>query len=75
MDFGKSDAGHLRIVRILGGTFEGEKLSGKILNGGGDWQTLRDDGVMELEVRCLMQADNGALIHLTGQGMRHGPRK
>ena len=73
LDFGKSDAGHLRIVRILGGTFEGEKLSGKILNGGGDWQTLRDDGVMELEVRCLMQADNGALIHLTGQGMRHGP--
>ena len=71
LDFGKGDAGHLRVVNILGGSFEGERVSGKILSGGGDWQTLRDDGVMDLEVRCLMQADSGALIHLTGQGMRH----
>jgi len=73
LDFGSGPAGHLRIVRITGGNFEGRRVSGDVLEGGGDWQTLRDDGVAELDVRCLLRAKSGALVHLYGTGMRHGP--
>src|SRR5688572_31594297 len=31
-----------RIGEIAGGRFEGERLRGKILSGGSDWQSLRD---------------------------------
>jgi len=73
LDFGSGPAGHLRVVRIAGGYFEGPRLSGHVLEGGGDWQTLRDDGVAELDVRCLLRTGSGALVHLYGSGMRHGP--
>jgi len=33
-----------RIGEIAGGRFEGERLRGKILSGGSDWQSLRADG-------------------------------
>ena len=62
-----------RVGEITGGTFEGERLRGKILSGGSDWQSLRADGVLTLNVRFVMQTDDGALIGMTYQGMRHGP--
>ena len=33
----------------------------KVLPGGGDWQTIRDDGVAELEARYTLRTDDGAL--------------
>jgi len=60
-------------VRILGGSFEGERLRGTIREVGADWQTIRADGTMELDVRCLLETSTGDLIHLRGAGLRHGP--
>src|SRR5215510_850791 len=37
-----------RIGEITGGRFEGERLRGKILSGGSDWQSLRADGTTTL---------------------------
>src|SRR5688572_3762851 len=54
-----------RIGEIAGGRFEGEKLRGKILSGGSDWQSLRADGATTLNVRLVMQADDGDLIAMT----------
>ncbi len=62
-----------RVGEITGGTFEGERLRGKILSGGSDWQSLRADGTLMLNVRFVMETDDGALIGMTYQGMRHGP--
>jgi hypothetical protein len=64
-----------RVGEITGGTFEGEKLRGKILSGGSDWQSLRNDGTTTLNVRLVMQTDDGALIGMTYLGMRHGPKE
>jgi len=64
-----------RIGEITGGRFEGERLHGKILSGGSDWQSLRADGTTTLNVRLVMQADDGALIGMTYLGMRHGPKE
>jgi hypothetical protein len=63
-----------RIGEISGGRFEGEKLRGKILSGGSDWQSLRADGATTINVRLVMQTDDGALIGMTYLGMRHGPK-
>src|SRR5437762_10464068 len=58
---------------IAGGHFEGPRLRGKVLPGGGDWTLLRGDGVLELDLRITLEADDGALIHMTSLGLRHGP--
>ena len=64
-----------RIGEIAGGSFEGEKLRGKILSGGSDWQSLRADGATTINVRLVMQTDDGELIGMTYLGMRHGPKE
>ena len=61
------------IVPITSGNFEGPKLRGKVLPGGGDWTLLRADGVLELDLRVTLQTEDGALIHMTSFGLRHGP--
>lgn len=58
---------------ITGGTFTGDRLRGKVLPGGGDWGLVRADGVLELDLRITLETDDGALIHMTFDGVRHGP--
>lgn len=61
------------IAPIGGGHFEGKRLRGNVLPGGGDWTLLRGDGVLELDLRLTLETDDGALIHLASFGLRHGP--
>jgi hypothetical protein len=58
---------------ITEGHFEGPRLRGRVLPGGGDWTILRGDGVLELDLRVTLETDDGALIHMTSLGIRHGP--
>jgi len=58
---------------IASGHFEGPRLRGKVLPNGGDWTLLRGDGVLELDLRLTLETDDGALIHMTSFGLRHGP--
>ena len=60
---------------IAGGHFEGPRLRGKVLPGGGDWTLLRGDGVLELDLRITLETDDGAFIHMTSFGLRHGPQE
>jgi hypothetical protein len=61
------------IAPITSGTFDGPRLRGKVLAGGGDWTLLRADGVLELDLRLTLQTDDGALIHMASFGLRYGP--
>ncbi len=70
---GKTPGIDRRIGEITGGRFEGERLRGKVLTSGSDWQTLRDDGATTINVRTLLETDDGQLIGMTYQGVRHGP--
>jgi hypothetical protein len=65
--------GTRRIVNILGGTFEGPKVKGKLLPGGADWQIIREDGFTEVDARYTLQTDKGQLIYVSNVGMRHAP--
>lgn len=55
---------------IVGGSFDGDRLRGKVLPGGGDWVIKRADGVLELDLRITLETDDGALIHMTFDGLR-----
>ena len=72
---GKTPVADRRIAEISGGYFEGERLKGKILTSGSDWQTVRDDSAVMINVRTLLETDDGALIGMTYQGLRHGPKE
>jgi Protein of unknown function (DUF3237) len=39
---------------IAGGHFEGARLRGTVLPGGGNWTLLRGDGVLELDLRLTL---------------------
>jgi hypothetical protein len=70
---GETPSGNRRIGLVAGGTFEGPKLRGTVLSGGTDWMIGRPDGVTTLDVRIVLQTDDGAAIGLTNKGLRHGP--
>ena len=61
------------IVPVTGGDFEGPRLRGRVLPGGGDWLLLRSDGVLELDLRITLETDDHALIDMRFLGLRHGP--
>jgi hypothetical protein len=62
-----------RVGVVPGGIFEGERLSGKILPGGNDWQMVRGDGSTLLDVKLVLETTDGALIGMTYKGIRRGP--
>ncbi|MFO1194830.1 MAG: DUF3237 family protein [Rhodoferax sp.] len=61
---GASALGERFIVDILGGSFEGPGLRGRVLPGGADRQLLRPDGVKELCAIYEMQTDDGTVLSI-----------
>ena len=70
---GQTPGAFRRIGVVPGGTFEGERLSGTVLEGGADWQDVRRDGSLTLNVRLVLRTADGALIGMTYRGLRRGP--
>ena len=73
-ELGDTPLGRRRIIGITGGTFSGPRLQGRILPGGADWQLIRADGVAFLDARYTLETGDGALIYVSNQGYRHGPK-
>jgi hypothetical protein len=72
-DLGPMPHGRRRIIPILAGTVQGERLQGEVMPGGTDWQYVRGDGVLELEARYSIKARDGAEIIVINRGMRRAP--
>jgi hypothetical protein len=70
---GPTPGSYRRVGVVPSGVFEGERLSGEVLEGGSDWQTARADGATTLDVRLVLKTTDGALIGMTYRGLRHGP--
>jgi hypothetical protein len=68
---GNDGFGEARIVPILGGSVSGPGLSGAILPGGADEQRIRADGLTRIHARYVIRTDDGALIRVDSQGLRH----
>ena len=73
LSVGATPGAFRRVGVVPGGLFEGERLSGEVLEGGSDWQTVRSDGASALNVRLVLKTNDDALIGMTYQGVRHGP--
>jgi hypothetical protein len=72
-ELGETPHGRRRIIPISGGRVSGERVSGRVLPGGADWQVVRADGVAELDARYTIETADGALIYVANRGVRHGP--
>jgi hypothetical protein len=65
--------GQRKIVPVAGGTFTGERLNGVIMpSGGHDWAMTRSDGALILDVRLVLETDDGEHILMTYRGIRTG---
>jgi hypothetical protein len=60
-----------RIGVVVGGSFEGDRLSGVVVSGN-DWQNVRRDNCIELDVRLLLKTTDEALIVMTYRCLRAG---
>jgi hypothetical protein len=70
-EMGAALAGTRRIIPIVGGTATGPRINGRILNVGADWQTVQAGGVAQLDARYAIATDDGAVIEVVSQGIRH----
>jgi hypothetical protein len=61
-----------RVGVVFGGVFEGDRLSGEVLDGGNDWQTVRSDGGVTLDVRLVLKTGDEAMVAMAYRGIRHG---
>jgi hypothetical protein len=71
LDIGKTSFGSRKIFNALGGNFKGPKFSGKVLSSGGDYAFQLDPTTLKLEVRLVLQTDDGELIYNTYSGYIH----
>ena len=70
---GAAPYGERRYVPLGGGTVVGPELNGTLVEGGVDWQVARADGVLDIAAHYVIRADDGGLIEVSSDGMRHGP--
>ena len=66
---GVSGSGNRFIFPITGGWFKGPKLNGKVRPFGADWAFIRPDNLFILDVRILLETDDGAFIDMDYGGV------
>ncbi|MGP3924643.1 DUF3237 domain-containing protein [Streptomyces sp. 8N616] len=68
LSMGSGPFGQRILFGAAGGWFEGPRLRGEVLPGGGDWALFRPDGAMALDVRLTLRTHDAALVHMTYGG-------
>ena len=64
----------LRVVPVIGGTFEGPALKGELVPGTtADWLRVEPDGTAHMDVRLVLKTTAGATLFMSYSGVRHGP--
>ena len=71
IELGKTPVGTRVIYTVKGGTFEGPKIKGKVRPVGGDWVLRLDSVTTKLDVRLLLETEDGQLISNTYTGFVH----
>ena len=74
LQIGRTPYGERRVIGILGGSVEGEKLIGRILPGGSDWQIVRSDDAVDIKANYVIETNDGARVLVASEGLRYGPR-
>lgn len=79
-EIGRTPYGVRRRIPIIGGTFEGPRIRGRVLPGGADWQLQRADDYTVIEADYMIEAEDGTAIHVRNRGLtntrvRNAPRR
>ncbi len=69
IEIGPMPIGTRRIFNATGGTFEGERLKGEVLPGGGEWFLDSGDGFGQVDVRLMLRTEDGVHIYLRYSGI------
>lgn len=69
-EIGPMATGKRTIYGVEGGSFEGTKLKGTVLDGA-DWVNWISGATQLLDVRLTLKTDDGALIYMTYDGIIH----
>ncbi len=67
MDVKDDGSGYLKVIPIVGGTFEG-KINGSIVPGGADWNTSRSNNTGHVFAKYLLKTDDGEYIGIENEG-------
>jgi hypothetical protein len=73
VSLGTAKYGERRYVPLGGGAVRGPELNGTLVEGGVDWQVQRADGVLDIAAHYVIRTEDGALIEVQSEGLRHGP--
>jgi hypothetical protein len=68
---GHIGAGTRRFIPIIGGRVSGA-IRGEIIPGGADWQTIHDDGNLQLEAHYAFRTASEAVVEILSVGVRAG---
>ena len=68
-EIGPMPIGTRRIFNATGGSFVGDRLSGEILPGGGEWFLDAGEGFGQVDVRLMLRTNDGASIYLRYSGV------
>ena len=69
IELGQTPVGKRVIYQVKGGTFAGPKLKGKVRPIGGDWVLRLDSTTTKLDVKLLLETEDGQLISNTYAGI------
>ncbi|MCZ2497549.1 DUF3237 family protein [Xylophilus sp. Kf1] len=72
VSLGAAPLGERRFVQLLGGRVEGPCFQGVVMPGGVDWQIARQDEVLEIDARYVLELSDGARVEVESRGLRHG---
>ncbi|AUX31986.1 MULTISPECIES: DUF3237 domain-containing protein [Sorangium] len=61
-----------RFIPIVGGTVAGG-LEGRVLPGGGDWQTVWDDGRTDISAHYILDIAGHGTVEILSEGVRARP--
>jgi len=66
---GRTPEGVLTIIPIVGGTFEGPLLRGRVCAGGADWNTAVSEAICHVHARYWIETDDHAVISVENEGV------
>ena len=65
---GATPKGTRIIADLGGGTFEGDRLHGRVLPSGGDWGLFMPDGTLRVDGRACFETHDGTIIYAIYKG-------
>lgn len=66
---GAGPAGARTVAEVTGGTVSGDRINGQVKgNAAADWMLTDANGIATLDVRVVVETDDGALIYVTYEG-------